>query len=68
MRAAAVLTLALTENIRTVSPSANSAAHTRAAKHDGALEGVLVFTGISFTLAALAVVFSTLNLPSAFLF
>ncbi len=61
-------TLALAETIRTVGPSANSAAQTRAAKHDEALEGVLVFTGISFTLAALAVVFNALTLPSALLF
>ena len=68
MRTVAVLTLALTETIRPVSPSANSTVHARAVKHDGALEGVLIFTGISFTLAALAVVFNALTLPSAFLF
>jgi hypothetical protein len=68
MRAAAVLTLALTENIRTVSPPAISVAHPRAARHDGAIEGVLVFCGISFALAALSVVFGALSLPSAFLF
>lgn len=68
MRAAAALTLALTENIRTVSPSSNSAARTRAVQHDGALEGVLVFCGISAVLAALAVVFNALTMPSALLF
>ena len=53
-------TLALTHKM----PSAISLP----AKHDGAHEGVLVFTGISIALAALGIIFNALNLPSAFLF
>jgi hypothetical protein len=60
-------TLALAENIRTVRPPAISR-QARAAQHDGALEGALVFCGISAVLAALAVVFNALTMPSAFLF
>jgi len=62
------IALALTENIRTVTPSVASRSQVRAAEQKGAQEGVLVFCGISFALAALAVVFNALNLPSAFMF
>lgn len=61
------IAIALTENIRTVSPSTISLARTRVARRDEALQGILIFTGISFALAALAVAFNALNLPSAFL-
>ena len=57
--------IALAEHVRTVRPSARQ---TREAKQDPSLEGVLVFTGISFALAALSVLFNGLNLPSALLF
>ena len=51
-----------------VKPSAISLPQIGQAKQNEAHEGVLVFCGISLALAALSVVFSALNLPSAFLF
>jgi hypothetical protein len=60
-------TFALTHTMPAAKPSVISTRAIGTAKQDGALEGVLIFTGISFTLAALAIVFHALSLPSAFL-
>jgi hypothetical protein len=56
--------IALAENIRTVKSFSR---HVDEAKQDPSLEGVLVFCGISVVLTVLALVFSAMNLPSAYL-
>ncbi len=61
-------TIALTETIRTVTLSTVSTVQARDAKHNDALDGVLVFTGISLALAAVGIVFNVLNLPSPVMF
>ena len=61
-------TLALTETSGTLTSSAIPLSRVHDAKPDAALEGILVFCGISFTLGALAVVFHALSLPPALLF
>lgn len=63
-------TIALRETIPTAvtAPAISSRSTTQARRSDRSLEGVLIFSGISFTLAALAVVFHMLNLPSAVMF
>ncbi|HET7887136.1 MAG TPA: hypothetical protein VFL62_12985 [Bradyrhizobium sp.] len=60
-------TLALAENIRTVKPAVISLGMPEAT-HNPALEGVLVFSGISISLAVLAILFNALHLPSPLLF
>jgi hypothetical protein len=58
--------IVLAEQITTIRPSPISR-HVSEAKQDPSLEGVLVFSGISLLLGAMSVVFSLLNLPSAYL-